>query len=199
MRLEIRCRTGEGGEQQFTGSIPFCLRADGTSPGSVRPEALLDEVIAMPIGPIAGAICAILVPDGMAGTVWKDRLPLRGGLYLLGPGTELKVRDQLYWIAADTTPEQTSYEPGTHGEDLCCHLTRAPLSPGEAIVVCPGLPGVACGLLYRATAWRTAVESGLACPACGYRQRDEEVSPRAPARDDRLSSLLHMLKEGGER
>jgi hypothetical protein len=81
---------------------------------------------------------------------------------------------------------------------MFCFLSKARLQPGQMCVACPGLPGVACNVLYQLDSWQVlaAAESALRCANCGYRPDASCWQPPATGQRSHphdLASLLHSL------
>lgn len=186
MRLMVWQRTVEGEEERIAGDEPLFLPGDGARPCPARERRGDDGIIVARARDTAGAVAAVLVFDDLARAVLQDGVPLCGGLHLVRHGAELTVRGQRYWISADAAPIESAYDPAQHGAGLSCHLTRAPLAPGEAIVACPGTLAAGCGLIHRAAAWRAAMDGGLSCSGCGFHAGGAEWRPPRKAREGRL-------------
>ena len=118
---------------------------------------------------------ALLVPDSATQAVSRAGLRLRPGMHPLRHADSLQIGAAALWVSAEGTPDRTTYDPNLHGSDVFCARTKARLKVGDAIVICPGIPTVSCGLVYKATAWTPQ----LACPRCKF---DPQQAPWAPPR-----------------
>ncbi len=192
MKLVIWRRTIDEQDERSACAEPVLLGPHAVPPRPARAGRLDDGVIVAPSRAASGAIGAILVPVNLSGRVLRNRVPLRAGLHAARHGDELHIGEQLYWLASDLAPEEATYDPALHGEDLFCHLTKARLRAGDPIVLCPGTQHAPCGLIQSARAWHAAAAAGLACSACGFRADAEEWRPPRRAEDNRLAGLLRL-------
>lgn len=130
-------------------------------------EAVAGEPVALitPISPLGANCAVVLVPDELTG-ICHSGVSLATGLHLLQHGDHLDFTGGTrIWISVDSRVDETLFDPAVHGEDVFCFRTKARISPGEKIVICPGIPGAACGMIYRADAWQ---QVGLACHNCTF-------------------------------
>jgi hypothetical protein len=145
-----------------------------------QPDVLLaDAALAAPIAASDGAIGVLLVRDETAESVSVNGIPVPSGLHLLRHADRLDVADRVYWVSAAPRVEEAAYDPAVHGPDVFCYLTKARLHPAQRIKICPGLPGQACGAIYKAEAWEMAMQSEppMPCASCGYHTRRAEWQP----------------------
>jgi hypothetical protein len=158
-----------------------------------------DGPLLAPIRPLGKAIAAFFVPDGFSGWATRNGVPLDSGMHTLEHGDEICVDGHVFWIAAEAQVEQAIYDPEQHGSDMSCYLTRAPILPGEDIVICPGLAGHSCGVVYKAQAWDLAMKSAnpLRCRNCGFHPSDAVWNPPAPKSRSCLDELLRLATRTG--
>jgi hypothetical protein len=216
---------GETIREAVTGPVRFSrngVTSVATRPTAVsqpgRPDQpKLPRVVLTPVGPSSAALAVLLVADPEGGNLSRgdplsgDPLSARGalpldspsingirisaGMHLLRHADRIEVTGLTYWISGELEVEATTYDPATHGEDVDCFLTKAPLSPGQLIKLCPGIPGVPCKLIYKAEAWDLAMRpgNGISCPNCGFTPDSAgwQPPPLQPKRNfDALRSLL---------
>lgn len=139
-------------------------------------------VVVQPVGAITTASAVVFVPDRWTGRVFRNGLPLPPGMHPLRHADQLVGDEQTYWVSAQAPPVHTQYDPATHGDDVRCVVTKARLAIGQEITICPGLPGVPCGTIYKAAAWEKIMRPGspVKCSACGYRPELASWEPTAP-------------------
>lgn len=171
--------------------------------GGLRGADELDGagVVLSPITPLLGAVAAMLVRDAPETTAWEACGPLingtrpTAGLQLLRHADRLEWGGETYWVSAHAEVEDTVFDPAVHGEDQDCFLTKAPLTAGTRIKICPGVPGVLCGVIYKAEAWDLAMQPGNAirCPNCGYGPDDATWQPPPAKARRNYDGILGLL------
>ncbi|MCO6456001.1 MAG: hypothetical protein J5I93_11945 [Pirellulaceae bacterium] len=175
------------------------LRAAGELLGSS--ELAGPAVVLSPITPLQGAVAALLIPDAPATAAWEACGPLlngtrpTAGLQLLRHADRLEWGGETYWVSAHAEVEETDFDPAVHGDDKDCFLTKAPLAAGMRIKICPGVPGVLCGVIYKAEAWDLAMQPGNAirCPNCGYGPDDATWQPPPSQARRNLDAIFRLL------
>jgi hypothetical protein len=110
----------------------------------------------------AGACALLLIQDSARGAM-RNGERIGPGLHLLRHADRIQLGAQDLWVSVQPEPEETTYDPASHGPDLFCPRLQLRLRPGDPVVICPGPPPRPCGLLYDARAW----EAGVRC-ACGF-------------------------------
>jgi hypothetical protein len=148
-----------------------------------------------------GAVGVLLHSGRRTPPVCLNGVPLPAGLHVLRHADRVDVSPRSFWISTVTQVEETTYEPAVHGDDVYCFLTKARLSAGQTIKVCPGPPGTECGVVYTAAAWNLAMgaESSLKCPNCGYRPDQAKWHPPGPRNRKSLDDILHLIGCGNGR
>ena len=135
----------------------------------------------------ASAIAAVLVPRQCEPAVRLNGGRLSAGAHLLAHADRLEFAGRQVWIARDDQVAEVLYQPAVHGDNLFCARTKMRLKPDiDHIVVCPG---VGCGLIYKAEAWRL----GIPCHGCRF---DPRAAGWRPPYHDRGSydALLKLVQ-----
>lgn len=162
-----------------------------------QPETAPAAVTIQAVSPVEGIIGVLLVRPDAPGVVLNASL-VRHGIHPLRHGDRLDVGGRAYWFSADLSPVETTFDPDLHGADVRCCLTKARLRPGQAIVICPGVPGTKCGVIYRADAWAAVIQANrsMKCHNCGYRPGATHWEPPRPAAGrNRLDGLLQLTHD----
>lgn len=148
----------------------------------------------MPVSSASGAAAALLVPYS-AGSITRNGVPLPAGVHLVRHKDRLDYGGESYWVAVEHEVRVASYDPDVHGADVYCFVTKARLRAGEEIVVCPGRPGAACGVIYRKPAWDMAREANarFRCPRCGFDPGAGDWEPALP-RQSNLTQLFDLAR-----
>ena len=196
----------DGDPRRVDASAPLWL-VNGD--GSCRPtneagegEAREGAVMIAPIRPLRQAVAAALVPDAAAGNISRDGIPLAAGLHELPHGARLDVAEATFWISSESAHEETEYQPERHGQDVFCFITKARLSAGDAITICPGMPAKSCGVIYKRAAWEMALQSPRPwrCPSCHYNPKQAQWQPprQEPRKtlDDLMAIVSQRVEEG---
>jgi len=146
------------------------------------------------IQPVRRFVAVALVPELQAGRVARNGVPLSPGLHPLIHADRLDLGTQSFWIGTVTSVERTQYTPSRHGQDVFCFITKARLSEGEPIVVCPGTSEQACGTIYRQEAWERAMESThFKCPNCSFTPQADAWQPPEIKAADTLADLAQLI------
>jgi len=143
---------------------------------------------------VGGLVAVLFVPDAHAGTLHLDGARVGAGMCTLGHGAHLAFPGGEVWVSLLCAGEEEPYEPAKLGADRHCFRLKAKLKPGEPVVLCPGVPHAICGVVYRASAWRTA----RACANCGHDQRAPAWAPPAEPGTERRS-LRELLDRAATR
>ena len=153
------------------------------------------DPILIPIRTFHGEIGVVLVPPHAKHEVRVNGKPIPPGMEAFGHGDQIQVGDYSYWVAMDGASQEKIYSPEEHGKDIFCFLTKARLSPGTSIFLCPGNAANPCGVIYKADSWKTAMTSShrFCCPHCGYRPPEEEWRPPSEPMPSRLERLLQVV------
>ena len=153
------------------------------------------EVVIQPLYPVAGVIGAMVVAESSSRRVSLNGVPLAAGIHLLRHADRVDIDQQTFWISTQATVEETTYDPAVHGEEVFCFLTKARLTEGQPIKICPGVPGNDCGVIYKAAAWDMAMQSStpLKCPNCGYRSGHAEWHPPELRTRKTIDGILQLI------
>lgn len=147
-------------------------------------------------GGTSGRLTAVLlVPDAFAGRVRLDRAPVGAGMHPLRHGAHLDFEGQELWVSTLCSGTEEPFGPEVHGPDRHCFRVKAKLKAGEPVVVCPGVPSAACGVIYKAAAWRTV----QACANCGHAPGEPAWAPPAQAAGAERRSLRELLARAAAR
>lgn len=160
--------------------------ADRISEGETGPDG---AVFVAPVLRSDSDACAVaLVP--LIAALQRNGIRARAGLHLLGHADRLELGSLRAWIAVESIPDEAHYDPAVHGVDLLCAALGVRLRTGEPVVICNGPPSRACGLIYKASAWR----AGVAC-ACGFRRGAPRWTPTPPTIVSPTASHRRLLDE----
>jgi len=159
--------------------------------------AFAERLVIQPIQPRGLVSAVFLVPDRHAGEVSRNGIPLSAGMHTLSHADRLETAAQTYWISGQSAPEQTHYDPALHGADVFCFLTKARLEPGQAITICPGVPGRSCSAIYKSDAWAKAMRPGspIKCARCGFHPDLQTWQPDLPERTTRKFAFSKYFHE----
>jgi hypothetical protein len=151
-----------------------------------------------PSVPRAAFIGAVIVPPELDACVALNGTLLWSGIHGLRHADRLEINGHSIWIAAIRSVEPCAYDPAVHGADVFCILTKARLSPGESIVLCPGSGGEVCNVIYKKEAWEMAMQasSNLRCPNCKFRPDDADWQPPNRGPKKRIHELLGYTTDG---
>jgi hypothetical protein len=171
------------------------VRDDGALINDGGP-ATNSAVIIQPIVPHDGVVAVAYV----ARTTTQRPVAVNGavvaqGLYPLRHADRLDIARRRLWISAEFAPLRTQYAPASHGADVRCCLTKSKLRAGQDIVICPGVPGTRCGVVYKAQAWDAVIQQNpqMKCPNCGYRPQESAWQPPpTKPRKEVLDGLLQL-------
>jgi hypothetical protein len=155
------------------------------------------EVVIMPMHAPQGTVGLMAVPRKIGCEVRRNGVPLSPGLEVLNHGDQLEIGGGRYWVSRSYAPKEEAYRSRVHGRDLCCFLTRAPLTEETPIIRCPGLPRTPCGALFQAEAWRAvrAANPSFHCPRCGARPTEKQWKPPIRADAHRLDRLMKIAQK----
>lgn len=148
----------------------------------------------IPASGTLGVLAALIVPDGRAGTVAVNGVPLAGGMSIVQHTDRIEWSGRTVWVVAAARIEVVAYDPAVHGKDIRCFITKASLKSGEPSVRCPGHDG-RCGLMYRQAAWDMALETDqkFRCPQCGFDPNSGEWKPESPQQTEGLDDLMRLV------
>ena len=143
---------------------------------------------------VDGVIAALVIPWGRGAAAWNEPavngVRVLAGMHLVRHADRIEVGDDVFWVAAASVPREERYDPSVHGEDLFCFRTKARFAPGDPLVVCPGAPDKACGMMVAKRAW----DIGLACHGCGWDPSAPEWQPPRWARARQVSAADRLLE-----
>lgn len=171
------------------------VRADGslTADGSCAPDsAVIIQIIVPRDGVVAVAFVTQTTTQRL---VAVNNVVVAQGLHPLRHTDQLDIAQQRLWISAEFAPLRTPYDPASHGADVRCCLTKTKLRAGQDIVICPGVPGTRCGVVYKAQAWDAVIQQNpqMKCPNCGYRPHESAWQPPpTKPRKEVLDGLLQL-------
>lgn len=191
--IRVWYRSGERGAAERTDARgPLWLRDKGPLL-SASPRRM--SVSIRPIIPRCEIIALAFVPIDLEMFVSLNGVPLRAGFHGVRHADQLDIHEHSIWLAAIRTVQVCAYDPARHGSDVFCTITKARLSPGESIVVCPGTDKVACQAIYRQEAWEMAMSapSQLRCPMCKFRPDDAEWMPPAAQPKPQIRNLFKAI------
>lgn len=167
--------------------------------GELVDQPLPDVPLVSPL--TADALAVLLVPPAAEYRVAVNRLSLPAGLRALQERDRLDFERNSFWFSVEASPQQSQYDPASHGPDVFCFMTKARLRDGEPITICPGCPQATCGMIYKTSAWQALVgqKGGFRCPNCSF---DPHAPPWKPslARPRRtLANVIRLIHEGAVR
>lgn len=194
--LSIWCSDSQRRLHQVAITGPVQLKPRDEDPVLPVATRYCDDAVIVPAQPQGPAVAVILVPESYRYQAALNNVPLRAGIHLLAHTDRVDVAGRSFWISAHSLVEQAEYAPDIHGAHVFCFLTKARILAGEPIKICPGLPGVPCGAIYKADAWDMAMspDSRIKCANCGYRPDQEAWQPDMPEprrTSDDLALLLN--------
>lgn len=146
-------------------------------------DASYPGVTIQAIVPHDGGIAVVFVnAQSSAELVALNGSPVRNGLHLLRHADRLDLAGRSFWVSAESSLRRTQYAADHHGAEVRCGLTKARLREGQAIVICPGVPGTPCGVVYKAQAWDAVITANpqMKCTHCGYRPGQSTWQPPIP-------------------
>ena len=156
------------------------------------PAAVMLQVVE----PLDCVVAVAFVGEEMYDLVALRGTPLGSGMYLVHPTDRIDVGADSYWLSEDLSPLRTTYDPERHERDARCCMTKARLKEGQDIVICPGLSGVPCNVIYKAAAWDAVTQADMKCHSCGYRAGQPQWRPPSPRlRREPLHELRHFTKK----
>lgn len=172
--------------------FPRCFTPQGAAPrenglGAAR------EVVLLPVDALDGGArgrlsAVLLVPDGCCESVRLAGARVAAGMHPVRHGDRLDLAGHELWVSTLCSGTEEPYGP-EHGPDRHCFRVKAKLKAGEPVVLCPGVPHAACGVLYKAAAWRTVP----ACSNCGHEPDAPAWAPPGPARGMERRSLRELF------
>lgn len=157
-------------------------------------DTVAEEAAAPRVVPVSreGDACAVLlVPSAAESRALVNGSAAPSGMHLLRHGDRVDVSEKTLWVSAGAAPEETRYDPQTHGEDVFCFRTKARLEPGEPIVICPGTSKTTCGMIYKASAW----ELGIPCHNCRFDPSKPAWHPPAPKTRSHLDEFFALASQ----
>ena len=182
-------------QRQDTDQTLWVSRRSATPHAEHQPESVVIHPLASSFDR-GGIVGVALVPPELDRRVALNGALLPSGLSILRHADRLDIRPQTIWIASHGTAEPATYDPELHGDNQFCFLSKARLHAGQPIVVCPGVPGRRCSVLYQQQAWELAMQSPsrMHCANCGFRpDLAEWRPPEIPERrtiDEILTALI---------
>lgn len=191
-QITIWQQTAGDAWQAHAASGPRGLSTESPSQQATWLADLADDVVIHPLRGGSGAVAMLLNRGRRAVAV--NGVPVPSGMRLLWHADRLDVSGRTFWISAATSVEQGAYDPALHGDDVFCFLTKARLTAGQQITICPGVPGASCGVIYKAEAWEMAMHSAnpMKCPNCGFRPGAAEWQPSQPRTRNSIDGLLRL-------
>ena len=136
-------------------------------------------------------VAQLLVAPAHLGGVRVDGLVAGPGMHALRHGQRIEVGGATSWVAGDPVPIERTYDPAVDGAEQRCLRTKARLSVGEPITVCPGTDARPCGGLFKRAAWT----AGLVCHVCGF---DPSARRWRPPTLGPSGDLRRLLALGGQ-
>ena len=193
MRIWYRNSAGAMSKIDFSNPVWFRDTAH-----ILNPQHLELAIGIRPIVPRAAFIGVVIVPPELDACVALNGTLLRSGINGLRHADRLEINGHSIWVAAVRSVEPCAYDAAVHGADVFCILTKARLSPGESIVLCPGSGGKACNVIYKKDAWDMAMQasSRLRCPNCQFRPDDADWQPPNREPKKRIHELLGSTING---
>lgn len=151
-----------------------------------------------PIRPRGAFIGVAIVPVELQERIAINGTPVGSGLIGLRHADRLDLNGHSVWIAANLSVETTTYDPAVHGEGIFCFISKLPLVTGQAIALCPGLPGKPCNVVCAQESWERAmqVQTQLRCAGCGFRPDDTEWRPTEHQPRKRINDILATVING---
>jgi hypothetical protein len=183
-RWNVWCAWENGAPQKSPLDGAAWLTAAGLATADAQraaePRAGVLLVPAMTAGKRAAV--AAIVHDAAAETVSVNGRPLDAGIHQLGHADQLQLGSLKAWLAESRQADVVQYDPAIHGAAQRCGRTKAPLRPGDRIVLCPG-----CRTIFSERAY------GLMrpCEYCPYDPKQGEWLP--PAATDNATGLTELL------
>lgn len=148
-----------------------------------------------PIAPRAHFIGVAIVPVELHASVAINGTPVGSGMHGLRHADRLDLNGHSVWIAASLSVEPTAYDPAVHGEPKHCFISKMPLVAGQAIVLCPGRPGVPCNVIYAQESWEMVMQTQtqLRCANCRFHPDDAEWRPIEHQPRKRINDVLATI------
>lgn len=160
---------------------------------------LADDTVQLQLVESFGDIRAVaLVPPNLDQLISINGVPVSAGLHGLRHADQIHVGQQCFWISTATGVEEAVFDPEIHTEEFC-FLTKSRLQRGDAIILCPGTPGVTCEKIYKKNSWDMAMRSTTLakCMNCGFTPNQSEWQPpQAKERRDHDDILRLALQRG---
>jgi hypothetical protein len=184
---------GESERETLTGAAVVNARGELTPPRGAAPRR---GVTIQPIVPCDGIVAVALVNAAPAtGVVTLNGSPAANGLHPLRHADRLEVAGRTLWIVAESDLLRVRYAADQHGPEVRCGLTKARLREGQEVVICPGVPGTPCGVVYGASAWDAVIQANprMKCTRCGYRSGQAAWQPPVPKPRKELLDGLRQL------
>src|SRR2546427_9752921 len=139
-------------------------------------------LLILPAPDESGTCAVALVSEICDQPISRNGVSLSAGIHLLASKDRMNLGERTFWVSAFASPEETVYDPAVHGEDVFCFRTKARLTRGAAIVICP------CKMIYKASAWAT----GVACHNCHFDPSQPAWEPPAPRERNSLDAFLAL-------
>lgn len=157
-----------------------------------------DAVVVAPTAARNQAIAVAIVPEQFPGLVTCGGIPVGAGVHPLRHGEQLTIDGVFRWLSSEAAVQYAHYDPASHGQDVYCFITKARLSAGQLIAICPGSADKTCGVIYKREAWEMAQQgaSPMKCPNCGFDPKAAPWSPPQPQTSGTLQQLLTMIGAG---
>ena len=184
----------DGGEISL---LPFARPVEVSAKGELQANSRGEDpghgnVLIVRLDGKNGVCAAVLVPSKHGRPVRLNRVDLPPGMHLLSHKDRLDVGGITFWVSLRACAEQMAYDPEVHGEDCFCLRTKARLEPGEAIVICPGMPEMPCDMIFKASAWK----AGVRCHNCRFDPSAPAWKPAAPK--EGRSVLDELFERAGQ-
>lgn len=166
--------------------------AQGVSPlEDDRPLGNTDALLVSPVRRTGDALGIVLVPGGLKQPARRNGISLPCGLHVLRHADRLELSNECLWVSAAGSAEKTTYDPAIHGQDVFCLRSKARLTLGDRIVICPGREGAECGAVYKVTAWNI----GAPCHQCGFDPGAPQWKPPQSSQRSSLDALLQFARQ----
>jgi hypothetical protein len=181
------------GPRDFTDTDATLWLASG-APGAMD-SCVAEAVVICAVTSREDLIAVAIVPESLESETSLNGAPLHPGIHGIRHADRLEIGDQSVWVASCSMVEVTQYDPAIHGEAVFCFLTKARLTTGQPIVLCPGAAGTTCGVIYKQSAWELAMKSPtrLRCANCGFRPDESDWQPPELKHRSRIDDVLHSV------